>query len=397
MTLPAVRRETAPPVAAVTALTRELVRTPSRGGVDDYGPIVDLLVGWMAHRLQLAPWVLTDAGKPVAVACDIAGSRPGPRYVLDACLDTAALGDEDAWTADPFGGDIEDGWLYGRGAADSKAAVALFSHLAGELARHRDFAGTLTVLFDLDEHTGGFAGIRRYLKQAPRPDGVMIGYPGTERVVTGGRGFYRARITVHGQSAHTGASTNRGVNALSRAAILTNMISNTRAWDVPSFDGFPHWPQASVTALRGGDLGSYSVVPDRAELEVDVRLTTTFTAAEAQAVLTDLCLFLDEDDAEVPATTVTPVGDSWSAYQLPDDHPLPAALLAGARSVGLDPRPGPAGPSNIGCYLASLGIPATAGFGVAYRGLHAADEAIDLSTLPQVYAAYRAAVLRLLS
>ncbi|WP_322755695.1 hypothetical protein [Frankia sp. Cas3] len=68
--------------------------------------------------------------------------------------------------------------------------------------------------------------------------------------------------------------------------------------------------------------------------------------------------------------------------------------------AGLDPHLAGAGrgagPSNIGNYLAGLGIPATAGFGVAYEGMHAADERIRRDSIPAVQAAYHAAVLTLL-
>lgn len=56
-----------------------------------------------------------------------------------------------------------------------------------------------------------------------------------------------------------------------------------------------------------------------------------------------------------------------------------------------------AGPSNIGNYLAGLGIPATAGFGVSYVGLHGTDERARLDTIPTVQATYHDAVLRLMS
>jgi succinyl-diaminopimelate desuccinylase len=55
-----------------------------------------------------------------------------------------------------------------------------------------------------------------------------------------------------------------------------------------------------------------------------------------------------------------------------------------------------AGPSNIGNYLATLGIEATAGFGVGYRNLHGTDECIELATIPQVQATYHKAILELL-
>jgi len=60
------------------------------------------------------------------------------------------------------------------------------------------------------------------------------------------------------------------------------------------------------------------------------------------------------------------------------------------------PAPKVAGPSNIGNYLAGLGIPATAGFGVDYRGLHGTDERIRLDSIPVVQAAYHQALLTLL-
>ena len=55
-----------------------------------------------------------------------------------------------------------------------------------------------------------------------------------------------------------------------------------------------------------------------------------------------------------------------------------------------------AGPSNIGNYLAGLGIPATAGFGVDYQGLHGTDERVRLASIPAVQAAYHQALLILL-
>lgn len=55
------------------------------------------------------------------------------------------------------------------------------------------------------------------------------------------------------------------------------------------------------------------------------------------------------------------------------------------------------GPSNIGNYLAALGVEATCGFGLNHRNLHAADERIEISSIGAVYEVYRGAVMRLLS
>lgn len=176
---------------SVISLARDLVRIPSRGGIDPYEPVLELMESWLRSRGLPARRLAGPHGEPVALVSGLAGDPCGPRYVLDACLDTAPFGNEAAWTRPPASGVIADGWLHGRGSADSKVGAAIFAHLA---ARLRDMAGeaagSLVLLFDVDEHTGGFGGAKSYFggsNASGRVDGVMIGYPGIEHVVTGGR------------------------------------------------------------------------------------------------------------------------------------------------------------------------------------------------------------------
>ncbi|MGH3972813.1 MAG: M20/M25/M40 family metallo-hydrolase, partial [Pseudonocardiaceae bacterium] len=119
---------------AVIELTRALVRIPSRAGIDPYDPIVELLSGWMSQHGLATSLLRDDTAAAVGLTTEIRGAYPGPRWVLDACLDSAPFGDETAWTHPPTSGVIKDGWLWGRGSADSKAAVAIFCHLATRLA-----------------------------------------------------------------------------------------------------------------------------------------------------------------------------------------------------------------------------------------------------------------------
>jgi succinyl-diaminopimelate desuccinylase len=384
--------------AGVLDMAADLIRIPTRGGLDKSGhrTIVERLSEAM-RGLGLQPTVLTD-GESLGVAATL-DFGPGPHYVLDAPLDTATLGDGDAWTFDPFAGDIVDGWLRGRGAADAKTTVSIFSYLAADLGPSDDLSGKLTVLFDLDEHTGGFGGIKAWLaSQDRKPDGVMIGYPGPDKIVVGGRGVWRARITVHGQSAHSG-SQHAGINAINRATWLADLLADELpCWLLQNDRDFGLPPKFTVTSISGGASGAYSVVPDVCTIEVDIRLTPSFTAERAQEQVTRIVSMLDSGRTaqSVRPTVVTPVGEPWPAFRLPADHELVQAIQHGARQAGLNPTPTVAGPSNIGCFLSQHGIPATAGFGVAYRGLHAADEAIDVSTIPAVYASYLGAVRRLL-
>lgn len=376
------------------ALTRDLVRIPSRGGIDPYQPVLDCMASWLTgHGLSCQRLTGPD-GATVALACEVRGAGQGPRYVLDACLDTAPFGDESAWTYPPTSAEISGGWLHGRGTADSKAGAAIFAHVA---ARLQDKAirlhGTVVLLFDVDEHTGRFGGAKAFFEgRGAGADGVMIGYPGLANLVTGGRGILRAELRVHGVASHSGG---REVtpSAIAKAAAL---VSALHAVSLPEPAGpeFPLSPRLTVTAIQGGQ--GYSTVPDVCTLNVDIRLTPTFGQDAALDLLYQTACAVD---AAWPGTrqTAVEVTGHWPAFALPDGSALRGALLDATAAAGLRVTPKIAGPSNIGNYLAGLGIPATAGFGVDYVGLHGTDERIRLGSVPFVHASYHYALLTLMS
>ncbi|WP_242905656.1 M20 family metallopeptidase [Actinomadura terrae] len=380
---------------SVIALTGELVRLPSRGGIDSYDPVLERMETWLeSHGLPTRR--LTDAdGATVALVSEITGDPAGPRYVLDACLDTAPFGDEAAWSRPPTSGDLVYGWMHGRGTSDSKAGAAIFAHVAARLRPALDGGGgNLVLLFDVDEHTGGFGGARAYFDgpDAPsRVDGVMIGYPGIEHVVIGGRGVLRAQIRVHGVAAHSGARS-AASSAIAKAA---HLVSALHALDLPATagEGFPLPGKLTVTAITGGQ--GYSTVPDLCVLNVDTRLTPALTHKDAVELLQGQAAAVDAAWPDTPGTSLD-FTTRWPEYALPATSALRAALLNAAHAVRLAPTPKIAGPSNIGNYLAGLGIPATAGFGVDHVGLHATDERIRLDTIEPVQAAYHLALDALL-
>ncbi|MGW3115871.1 M20 family metallopeptidase [Streptomyces sp. NPDC001107] len=378
----------------VIELAQALIRRPSRAGIDDYGPVLTVLGDWLTARDLPYRRLYDDAGRPVALLVEVAGGRPGPWWALDACLDTAPYGDEDAWSFPPDCGDVVDGWLRGRGAADSKLAAAMFCRIAAEVhARAANLHGGLAVLLDVDEHTGGFGGARAYLADAAavRPAGVMIGYPGPDEVVVGGRGLWRATIAVHAESGHSGSRrTARG--AVSRAARLVHLLEEA---ELPAAQGeFPLPPKLTVTSCHGGE--GFSVVPDRCELGIDIRTTPSFDADEAEALVRGAVAELDALLPGPRPTVITQVA-SWPPYRLTENQQPAAALRDAAAREGLTVHAKTAGPSNIGNLLAAEGIPATAGFGVRYEGLHGTDERACLTDLPRVHAIYRQAALRLLT
>jgi succinyl-diaminopimelate desuccinylase len=379
---------------SIVELARMLIAIPSQGGIDAPYAVIEAISEWLGAQ-RLEPSVLRNGeGDPVGVTVDV-GSGSGPQYCLNACLDTAPFGDPAAWSSAPTAGAVRDGWLFGRGAADCKTAISIFAHIGADLAsRPAELAGTLTLLFDADEHTGRFGGIRAYITSGRRPAGVMIGYPGPDEIVVGARGFWRAELVVAGRSGHSGGRNPAVDNAVVKAAALVQRLARC---DVPPEvdSSFPLPPKITVTGIRGGQ--GYSIVPDRCTVSVDIRLTPRHDTAWAERLVREACRSLDEAMPSRLPTAVEP-DTTWPAYRLPVSSRLAGSLQSAAgRALGRQLPLTVAGPSNIGNFLAAQGVEATCGFGVTYRNLHAADEAIEVASIPPVYDTYLAAVRGLLS
>jgi succinyl-diaminopimelate desuccinylase len=379
---------------SVLRLAQRLIQTPSRGGIDSYESIVEILNEWFTKH-QIRAESLQQGSALVGLFAEIHGARPGPRYVLNACIDTAPFGDLKAWTYEPTSGRVVDGWLHGRGSADSKTAAAIFAHIAARMQRMPEaFTGTFVVLFDADEHTGHFGGAKAYFSRpesASKVSGVMIGYPGHEHLVIGSRGFFRARISVFGVAGHSGGR-HPGISAIRKAAEIVHALSEQRfpaAYD----PAFPNEPSLMVTGIRGGE--AFTITPDLCTLDLDVRLTPRFDGECADRLVREV---LVDVDARWPGTKASEyeVEASWPAYRLADENTLVVAISEGARRVGLLVEPKIASPANIGNYLAIQGIPVTAGFGLPYQGIHAINECARIDMIPKIQAVYHQAILALL-
>lgn len=381
---------------SITAFAQKLVQTPSQGGIDAPDAIVNAAYDFGAS-LGLPFKKINDAsGKPVALVCEIAGALPGKTWCLNACLDTAPAGDRGSWARDPFSGNISDGRLHGRGAADSKVAVSIFMHVAQELQAQRDkMQGNLLLIFDADEHTGNFGGIKAALDAGYKPDGVMIGYPGNDKVVVGSRGFARYEIVLTGKGAHSGADAAVQDNALVRLSDLVGTLTAQQPVAEAGAD-FPKPPKLTVTEMHGGD--GYSVVPSKAVARIDMRLTPAFNEAAADKHIRAMVAAHDAKNG-VPddrASVVTKTS-SEPPYLTPAASPLRAALReAIAEITGSAVPEKVSGPSNIGNFLGKQGIEATSGYGVPSRNCHAPNETADVTAVEPVFNAYKRACEKLL-
>lgn len=376
------------PVDSIVQLASRLVATPSCAGIDAPDAVLEVARSWLAEN-GLRPRLLRDGeGRSVAVLVEIDGREPGPVLCLDACIDSAPAGDPEQWTEPPFAGVVQGRRLLGRGAADSKAGVAILAHVAHQLAQAGLPRGAIHLLFDADEHTGRFGGVRAYLAAMPRlPDGASLGYPGNDCVVVGSRGFLRARITFVGKAAHSGEAERSGINALTKAAAFALKVAEAPLPARPD-PAFPFGPAATVTRLEGGE--GFSIVPDRATCHIDIRLTRAFDEASAARWLEEIVHAID---GQARIDTV----DHWPAYLVDSDSPLARSFAEAASRAFSRPVPTDVcGPSNIGNLLAARGVPTICAPGVSFGNMHAANEWADIDSIAPVYAMYCDAALRFL-
>jgi succinyl-diaminopimelate desuccinylase len=379
----------AAPLDSILQLASQLVATPSCAGIDSPEGVLGVAKTWFEQH-DLAPRVLSDGGgKPVAVLVEITSGIPGPVLCLDACIDTAPAGDPDQWSEPPFSGKVQGRRLMGRGAADSKSGVAILAHVARELAASGLPRGTLHVLFDADEHTGRFGGVRAYVEGIPRlPDAVSLGYPGNDCIVVGSRGFLRAKLRFSGRAAHSGETQRTGINAITKAAAFALKVAKTPLPQTHDA-AFPFGPVATVTHIEGGQ--GFSIVPDHAACHIDIRLTRAFDADRARRWLTQIAHEVD------PQCRIEAV-DDWPSYLVEPDDKLVRSFAAAAESAfGRCVPPDVSGMSNIGNLLAARGVPTICAPGVSFANIHAADEWADIDSFTAVYAMYGEAVRRFLT
>jgi succinyl-diaminopimelate desuccinylase len=244
-------------------LTQQLVRIDSRNPPGGEAACAELVAGLLrdaGFRVDLHSF---GAGR-VNVVARLGGE--GPAAVFTGHLDTVPLG-RSAWTRDPFGGEIADGRLYGRGATDMKAGVAAMVAAAVGAADEIVDGGAVALVFTGGEETGS-DGARALLDSGllGQARTLVVGEPTSNRFLAGHKGALWLRACAHGTAAH-GSMPHLGDNAIYKAARLALALEQYQ------FNVARH-PVMGVPTLNVGTMAAgenINSVPDRAELIIDVR------------------------------------------------------------------------------------------------------------------------------
>ena len=274
----------------------ELVRVPSDNPPGDCAPhakrAAEMLesLGFLVER-HVVPEALVKANGMVSCTNLVVrvrfGTEPGPVIALNAHGDVVPPGA--GWTSDPYGAEIRDGFMYGRGAAVSKSdfATYAFALLALRDAADRGvaLAGTVELHFTYDEEVGGAIGPQWLLQQKISTPDLVISAGFSYAITTAHNGCLHLEVDVRGKSGHA-ADPDTGIDALEAATgILSDLYALRKTYSATrsSVAGIRS-PTLVVGLIQGGI--NTNVVPDHVSFRIDRRIIPEELPAEVEATLT---------------------------------------------------------------------------------------------------------------
>ncbi len=373
------------------AFAQDLVRLPSPSGQE--GDVADRLMAEMQRLGYDAVW--RDAMGNVIGRL---GSGEGPVLLYNGHMDTVGVGDPAAWQHDPFGGVVEKGYLYGRGAVDMKGPLAAMVYGAWLYHRQRPTPrGTLYVVGVVQEEPNEGKAMQVLLSENNlRPDFVLLGEPSDFQVKRGHRGRVEIRVVTRGRACHA-SNPAAGENALYAAARVIfgiELLASTLPEDPVLGPG-----TIAVTHIESF-AASRNAIPDRAELIIDRRLTLGETEVKAVAEIQSVVqkegiraeVYVPEYEMESYTQYRVRGREYYPTWLIPEDHPyLRKVTRAVERVLGTRPVVSTWAFSTDGVYtMGEAGIP-TVGFGPGEEALaHTADERIAVRDLVRAAHAYAA-------
>lgn len=372
-------------------LTQVLVRAPGQNPP-----------GEEAATATVLAQVCREHGFAVEVA-DVAPGRPnlravleggdGPGLLLLGHIDVVPVGE--GWTVDPFGGEVRNGRLYGRGSTDMKGGLAACVVAMAALGRAGvTLSGPVEVAALVDEEEHGL-GVRRYVAENARTYAAcMVPEPTDLQTIIAARGDAYLDIVVHGLAAHSGRPDD-GRNAIYGGAAVITSLQHWHAELARTAHPLVGPSTWSVGRVSGGQ--GTSTVPAECHISADRRLQPGESAAQ---VLEDLRGRIEELGLERQGLRVdVSMSMDMPGFETPPDHPVVVCADTALRDVG---GPGlPLGGWTAACdggFVArDLDVPTLVlGPGSVNDQAHRTDESVGVAELIIAARAYALTALRLL-
>jgi len=315
----------------VVSLLQNLVRIETENPLGNERECAAFVAGWFDERdidyelvrepYEDRPQVVAHVGDPFADSLTL---------VLNGHMDVVPVGDPDRRNHDPYGAEIEDGYLYGRGAADMKSGLATGMVTAAQLQdaiESGDLPGSILVHATVDEEVVG-PGTKTLVERGYTGDYGVVLEPTGLRTATREKGHIWYTITVEGEPAH-GSRPDEGRNAIEDIHHVVEALLEYDERVRQRENDLLGSAYASVTRLDAGT--KVNVIPEQATLALDRRFIPEEDSAEVDREIDELLADVArEHDVDVSWEHVDIVAE---ASQVPTDCTIAGALLNHSQAI----------------------------------------------------------------
>ncbi len=364
-------------------LTADLIRCPSV--TPEEGGALSLLqrllegAGFECHRVD-------RNGTPNLFA---RWGRKGANrtFGFNGHTDVVPVGDAVAWTHDPFGGEIVDGWLWGRGATDMKSGVAAFAAAAVDFVRETPPDGAIVLTITGDEEGPGRDGTVALLDwmraRGERMSVCLVGEPTCperigDMIKIGRRGSMTVQVEAQGVQGHS-AYPHRAKNPLhALVRLMDRLASHPLDQGTDHFDG----STLAITTIDTGNTAS-NVIPARARATVNIRFNDAHSSASLAGWLRAEAARVEGETGVRFALDVDVSGESFLTP--PGDF---VRLVAGSvrAETGMEPALSTSGGTSDARFVKDH-CPVVE-FGLVGRTMHQVDERVEVAQIVQLKAIY---------
>ena len=397
-------------------LTRRMVRIPTVNPKFEANPAIN-----REDELQRMLRAELDALGMETESTDVFPGRPNltgnlagsdeRSLILNGHVDVVPVGERSQWSVDPFGADLRDGRIYGRGALDMKSGVAINIAVVKALRDlELSLEGRLEIHAVVDEEAGGFGSID-LVRRGRLAKAIVVTEPTWNSVQPAEGGLDWVRVTFRGRNAHSGWRYNEiypqkdtadrlqpGVNALELAARFVVAVQAYERDGGTRKRAHPLLPPGVNTIapgvmIAGSGLGpdglpksltNPAITPDVAVIDFDMKFLPNERPADVRREFETFVHAFAQMDSWLrdnpPAVQWDLGGLHFPPMDTPLDHPLVTSMVGTRAAMGLKTTiQGFVAVADIAHY-AGAGVPGVL-HGPGGAGLHGTDEFVDVASL----------------
>ena len=365
------------------SLTADLVRCPSV--TPEEGGAIDLLEQLLEKNGFSCTRIVR--GQVSNLFAKWGTGKNGRVFGFNGHTDVVPVGDLSSWTVDPFGAEIKEGYLYGRGATDMKSGVAAFVASAIDFVNNKPPNGSIVITITGDEEgeaVDGTVAILDWMQQnGEKIDHCLVGEPTSpsqmgEMMKIGRRGSMNAKITATGTQGHSAYPDRANNPIVAMVKLLDKLESHQLDVGTEHFDP----STLAITSVDTGNKAS-NVIPAVTKAAVNIRFNDSHSGSSLVSWLKDE---IEKVSAEYGIKFETDFKISGESFITPPGELSDLISEAVKKELGVTPKLSTTGGTSDARFIKDM-CPVTE-FGLVGKTMHAVDEKVETKQINQLKEVY---------